>query len=224
MSEHDTTHNRKRQRQRQDGSPNSNGNEELRKRTRRATGMRSRANLAPAESPRTESPIPWVQSDIAGVSSSRSRRIRRPSQKWRDSQYAGADGGAVPDDVPVQSPTSSSWPSNKLKQDEAEDAEFHALKSRLVELEQDRNKYRDMSKQRGQDILILQAKMGVMEEFVAANKPLGSVKWSRQEAARATWSSKASTTSTVDDSILAPESELLSDQAGLQPYSTACMC
>lgn len=221
LSEHDATQHRKRQRQA--SSPNSNGlEEEPRKRTRRAIRMRSQSNLAPAGSPRTESPIPWVSSDIAGVSYSRSRRVRRPTQKWRESEDAGADGGAVPDDVPVQSPTSSSQPCDELNEHEAQDPEIQALKSRIAELEQERNEYHDSlqkvkatSKQQGQKLLILQTR--ILTASTTANKPQSS----RQEAAQATWPSQVSTPSTVEDSIIALDSEPVGDQAGLQSCVTA---
>lgn len=187
--------------------------------------MRSQSNLAPAASPRTESPIPWVSSDIAGVSYSRSRRVRRPTQRWRESQDAGADGGAVPDDVPVQSPTSSSRPCDELNEHEAEDPKIQALKSRIAELEQERNEYHDSlqkekatSKQQGQEILILQTR--ILTTSTTAIKP----QLSRQEAAQATWPSQVSTPSTVEDSILALDSEPVGDQAGLQSCVTACGC
>jgi hypothetical protein len=53
-----------------------------------------------------------------------------------------------------------------------------------------------------------------------ANNPQSS----RQEAAQATWPSQVSTPSTVEDSIIALDSEPVGDQAGLQSCVTACRC
>ncbi|ROW04533.1 hypothetical protein VMCG_05089 [Cytospora schulzeri] len=188
--------------------------------------MRSRPKLAPQDSSRTESPIPWVQSDVAGASSSRPRRICRPSQKFRESQVAGAEGGDVSNDVPVRTPTSScSQPNDEHLQHKAGITEFQALKSRLAEVEQERDGLRDSLhranaelSQKGERLLMLKTR--ILTASAAASKPRGPVKSTCQEEARANRSSKVSTPlSPVDDVILAEPGPL--DQAGVHPQAAA---
>ncbi|KUI55964.1 Cingulin-like protein 1 [Cytospora mali] len=235
-------------RQRQASLSNSNGNEEEpRKRTRWAAHTRSRSNLGTAVSPRNESPIPLVHSDIAGVPSPRAKRTRRPSKKWLESQNAGTDGE---DDTLVQLPTSPSRPTDNSGRDYAEISDPSVLKSLLAKVEQERDESHERlrreqaaSKQLAAELLLLKARTfeatddnlarttkgwspgHTIDEDRAqqpqnAHKPSGSVESSHQETGLAILSSTVNTLITVNDGV-DQEHEALGDQTGAQPPATS---
>ncbi|KUI68635.1 hypothetical protein VM1G_03677 [Cytospora mali] len=230
-------------RQRQASVSNSNGNEEEpRKRTRWAAHTRSRSSLGTAASPRNESPIPLVHSDIAGVPSPRAKRARRPSKKWLESQNAGTDGE---DATLVQSPASPSQPTDVSGRDYAEIYDPSVLRSLLAKAEQERDESHERlrreqaaSKQLAATLLLLKARIfeatddnlartpgRTIDEDRAQQplyiiKPNGSVESSHQETGLATLSSTVSTLSTVSDGVVQGH-EALGDHAGVQPPATS---
>lgn len=237
------TPNKRRQRQVSCLETNEN-EEEPRKRTRRAACKKSQSSHTTTDSPRNESPIPLVQSDLGVITCPRARRARQPSRKWLESHYDEADGAGAPFDNPVQSSTRPSRPGSECGQDDYEGGEVQALKSRIAELEQEKNEYRDKSglkeakiQKQGEQLLLLNMRKVTASEEVIAGAIKGCltgntpdenpVLQSHAVAINPHASSNldqdaAIRPGTVDGSISA-EAEAFGDQAEVQPHATQSM-